>query len=684
MPSAEARTFHRIGARLGPRLGRVGGTGLRPALFAGLGDLARLRYDYPVILVGEAGDGPIVEALSGRIDAILAEVAPPGAAGERLRRTVLRLERGIREAVAGTDGGTLTSLWDAAAERLAAGDAQIAADLAAAREALRLDGEVVDCDAAMPARLVTHAWRTVQEGRTRRMRASIDALRAALAGLVQADFGRSAAGRQATMLRAGMGTLHQELFDFETMARLLATASGASGLSVARRRRIDEALAVLGAQQLFGDRPDEYIFDDLEAAADAYRERLPEMAELVRAMAIAELEVAGRYVEATHDEVFRGLDSDGLGPEELALFPDYLVRVDADAAARSLLTSLVGGAPLKIIATVDDAFGPGGHLAESAMAVGDAFVLQTTASHLYAARDRVRAALEYRGPALISVFTGPASAAGIPPYLLAAAAIESRAVPAFTYDPSAGPDWAQRLALHDNPQPDGTWPRHSLRYADEAMQRVTEEVAVTPADLALCDPRRAADFARLSLERPEDGLVPIDRWLADGAEEAGSVPFVHAVDAEGALHRLVIEERLARMVRRRGDRWHRLRQLAGVGGANGVAAAVDEAVHDAVEAPTEVSAEPVVEAAVPEAPPDDPYIETPRCTTCNECTGINGRMFAYNENRQAYIADPGAGTYRELVEAAESCQVAIIHPGKPRDPSEPGLDELLERAAAFA
>ena len=58
-------------------------------------------------------------------------------------------------------------------------------------------------------------------------------------------------------------------------------------------------------------------------------------------------------------------------------------------------------------------------------------------------------------------------------------------------------------------------------------------------------------------------------------------------------------------------------------------------------------------------------------------------MFAYNENKQAYIKDIKAGSYRELVEAAESCQVAIIHPGKPRDPNEPGLEELLERAKPF-
>jgi ferredoxin len=73
------------------------------------------------------------------------------------------------------------------------------------------------------------------------------------------------------------------------------------------------------------------------------------------------------------------------------------------------------------------------------------------------------------------------------------------------------------------------------------------------------------------------------------------------------------------------------------------------------------------------------YIETRRCTTCNECTQINDKMFAYNEEKQAYIANPDAGTYAQIVEAAESYQVSIIHPGKPRNPSEPGIEELLGR-----
>ena len=80
---------------------------------------------------------------------------------------------------------------------------------------------------------------------------------------------------------------------------------------------------------------------------------------------------------------------------------------------------------------------------------------------------------------------------------------------------------------------------------------------------------------------------------------------------------------------------------------------------------------------------DDAYIETSRCSTCNECTQINGKMFGYDANKQAYIKDVNAGTYRQLVEAAENCQVSIIHPGKPRNPNEPGLDELIKRAEPF-
>ena len=80
---------------------------------------------------------------------------------------------------------------------------------------------------------------------------------------------------------------------------------------------------------------------------------------------------------------------------------------------------------------------------------------------------------------------------------------------------------------------------------------------------------------------------------------------------------------------------------------------------------------------------NDPYIDTPLCTSCNECINLNGAMFNYNADKLAFIADPKAGTFKELVEAAEMCPVGIIHPGTPLHPDEPGLEELIERAEKF-
>ena len=77
------------------------------------------------------------------------------------------------------------------------------------------------------------------------------------------------------------------------------------------------------------------------------------------------------------------------------------------------------------------------------------------------------------------------------------------------------------------------------------------------------------------------------------------------------------------------------------------------------------------------------YIESARCTTCNECTNMNGKLFAYNADKQAYIKDAKAGTFQQLVLAAERCPVSIIHPGSPLNPKEKDLAKWVERAKRF-
>jgi ferredoxin len=80
---------------------------------------------------------------------------------------------------------------------------------------------------------------------------------------------------------------------------------------------------------------------------------------------------------------------------------------------------------------------------------------------------------------------------------------------------------------------------------------------------------------------------------------------------------------------------------------------------------------------------DEPWIDTPLCTSCNDCLKINPLLFVYNEEKQAMLGDLGSATYAQLVQAAELCPARCIHPGKPWNPDEPDLEDLLERAAPF-
>ncbi len=173
------------------------------------------------------------------------------------------------------------------------------------------------------------------------------------------------------------------------------------------------------------------------------------------------------------------------------------------------------------------------------------------------------------------------------------------------------------------------------------------------------------------------------------------------VDAKNGLQKIIVDAKLIRAARRCQSQWHSLQELGGIHNSHAdkllarerqawEERARQEAAALLPAAPSEPG--PAATAALPEAPvaelapersPDEAYIETARCSTCNECTQINNKMFAYDGNQQAYIADLKAGTYAQLVEAAESCQVSVIHPGKPIHPDEPGLAALIERAAGF-
>jgi len=721
---------------IGRRAGEPGGSSrphLRPALLAPYRDLSKLRYDYPLILSSDIEEDTFVRSLSDVVDGVLQQIAPPGIAGERLRQHVLLLEARIRAMASRGARGSLGELWDLAARELIRGSDKdsrtlLEDSLGRARSALRVDGPVVDCVDDSPSEILKHAWGTLHAQRVRATLVEIAELETKLSEILELDFLNSDEGRSPERLQRSVAGCCEDAFDFEAWSRILSESSRRSRLPESRRRRIREALSVLGSQRFFAaevttvDRPPPhaFAFESCELAIAAFRERLAEMVDLIKAITIAKLEIDNHYRESKHDDFFRRFDESSLEPDDVLRFPSYLICLrakDCTAQERAAIFELLSSdLPIKVLVQSDDilsesmhsrgpaSLGTGAeHMASMAVALGNTYVLQAASSSLYPLSDRIREGLDCPGPALFSIFCGSGETLPqLPPYLRAAVATQSRAFPTFRYDPTAGESWALRLDLDENPQPEHDWPLMHFEYQDEALQRIADEVAFTFVDFAAADQRYADHVETIGRSDWNADMIPVWRYLElDEQEARGKVPYILTVDADDGLHRGVVDRVLIRAAHRCIERWRSLQQLGGIGDSpasqpsEGERAAEDSEVELLREEPApqldesggESPAEQQQTLPASEAEgaqnPDEPYIETPRCTTCDECTQINPRMFAYNENRQAYIADPDAGSYRELVEAAETCQVSIIHPGKPRNPREPGLPELIGRAEPF-
>ena len=725
--------FFRTGRRPAEHLDAVDGLGLRPALFAGYRELTQLRYDFPLLLVAGRTDKLFAQSLSGLIDGVLASIAK-GSDGERIRKHALRMEQEIRVLAAGGARGSLSALWDQAAARLARGMDKSGADksfedsLRRTRAAIKIDGEVADCDSALSSRLLQHGWAAVQRQKAEGFRKELARVVLKLSDILKADFERSEGGRSAKHLKASVGGGFCDAFDFDAMSRMLSKALPKDVFPESRRKRIRQLLDVLSAQQFFptpgalakktgATKHYSFLFDGCAEALAAFRERMPKLVELAKAMAIAELEIDGQYSEDKHDALFEQFGANGLDPQDLAPFPDYLVCINAGKLQAQehaqLMEILSSTLPIKVLLQIDDILeestgGDGSlsagmrarQIANMAIGLNEVYVLQSAGSNLFQLRERLLRGLNYRGPALFSVFSGAnAKGSDLPPYLMAAAAMESRAFPAFTYDPSAGANWAARFSLDSNSQVDLDWPIQGYAYEDEQHQRVCEDLAFTLVDFFASDRRYARHLARVPRARWNGSMIAVDESLS--RERKGlpdKVPSLFMVDADNVLQKVIVDEKLIREARRCREMWHSLQELGGVHNSHAEKLLArerkvwEENLQQEAEAhkplPPAVSPIAAAAAAAPVAEeesrsPGEAYIETARCATCNECTDLNNKMFKYNDDKQAYIADINAGTYAQLVEAAESCQVAVIHPGKPRNPKEPGLEELMKRAQAF-
>ena len=695
-PSAR-RVFHLGSAPARAGLDAVPLRGLMPALAGRYRDLAALRYDYPIVLLDEPWHGEVVQPLSTVMDNLLGAMADQDDL-DRVAAHVLALERHIRAAVLGGERGSLSTLWARAEASLVAASGLVRDSLDRARAALVADGELADCEAGAAFRVIRRLWDATQRRKRAAFRAHTGRLAARLAEALRSADAHGPDGRTSEALRASFAGPHRHAFDFTRLAGTLARTAPTSTISDERRRRLETLVHALSTQPFHpatGDDGLPFVFDSCTAALAAYRERLPRLRDLVRALGAAELEAAGRYREGLHAPLLEGVAAGDVAVDgrDGALFPDYFVHLTSASLTptehAAVLDVLDSRLPIKIAIEIEDLLpdsltddagrSRARTLAQLASGLGTAFVVQTPASHLLRFGEAITRGLEWNGPALFSIGTGASpTLRAAPGYLASALALESRLFPAFTFDPAAGPS-AARFDLSANPQREADWPVYTLEYEDDTCTRQSVPLALTAADVLACDDRHARHFVPVPQAEWTADQVPLDRWLALGADDRrATIPYLLLVDDTNRLQRVIVTASVVRETEACRDHWRSLQRQA-------AAAARPPSPAPAPSAPRRESAAAVDSTAAADSrPAGEPYIETPRCSSCNECIQLNGRMFKYNENKQAYIADASAGTFRELVEAAESCQVSIIHPGLPRRQDEPGLEELLQRAAAFA
>ncbi|NNE69449.1 MAG: ferredoxin, partial [Rhodothermales bacterium] len=384
----------------------------------------------------------------------------------------------------------------------------------------------------------------------------------------------------------------------------------------------------------------------------------------------------------------------------------------------------------------------GWDLVDRAVWAPDTFAAETSLSDLAGVQSALSACFDHQGPAVVGIYAPEH-------YLVAAAALEGRAIPAFSCAP-AGLTWRERFKLGNNPTPEEDWSSDSAGTAQFSW-----------ADFAALLPSLSSLFLVLPSDVSDEGLVPAAQWLDLPTQERSRLlPYIKLHDADGEERKAMPASPVMTKMRRVRNRWRRLRELGGVSnsfeaavresmeveqraaleqlkgelesrheaemnqavaglaeeivsniarsllgqngsvdlaaaatldpgqasvGSRSLAAADDGPANEPAKVETETEMAGANQEVAEEEPQvlDEAWVETVRCTSCNECTDLNGMIFAYDDNKQAYIKDAAAGPYRDLVIAAEKCPAAIIHPGKPLNPDEPHLEELLERAARF-
>ncbi len=487
--------------------------------------------------------------------------------------------------------------------------------------------------------------------------------------------------------------------------------------------------------------------DSTSLAMGVFEGHMAKMAEGFKAVRAAELELSGEYREAEHEEFFTYFTWEQFTDEEFLLCPPVVaVGGDGamyDIGFQNLSRAMMSGKPIKILVVDTQVYSnTGGQACTSgfigqvsdmaqfgkvnkgkeevrkeigliAMAHRTTYVMQGTIAHSNHMIEGFIEGLLARRPALFNLYTSCQPEHGIGDdmgHQQAKLAVESRAYPLYRYDPDKGKTPQECFDLEGNPALYEDWPTYKLDYLEGSREK-TMELPMTFADFAMTEARFRKHFRMAPPDTWHEGMVPLADFMQLGDDEReGKFPFIWTLDKRQHLSRLLLDETMVKSSEERRDFWVMLKAIAGVKAKTpdpaqdieertrrDVVRRIASGLMRMAEGDAEVSAEMTAElldgageelvtstaAAAPAADYMAPWLDTQECTACDECTNLNPAIFAYNDDKKAYIKDPLAGPYKDLVKAAEKCTAQVIHPGLPADRTEPDIDKWIARGAKY-
>jgi pyruvate-ferredoxin/flavodoxin oxidoreductase len=479
-----------------------------------------------------------------------------------------------------------------------------------------------------------------------------------------------------------------------------------------------------------------HLFQDpASMAMGIFEGHMAKMADGFKAIRMTELELEGKYDPAEHDEFQTYFNWKKFTDEEWLLCPP-VVAVGGDGAMydigfQNLSRMMMSGKPIKVFIVDTQVYSnTGGQACTSgfmgqvsdmaqygkaikgkeesrkeigliAMAHRTTYVMQGNMAYPSHMIEGFVQGLMARRPALFNLYSTCQPEHGIGDDMSnhqSKLAVESRAYPLFRYNPDLGKTPEECFDLEMNPDIEEDWPTYELKYLDNGREK-TMEIPLTFADFAVTEARFRKHFRVAPPDTWNENMVPLAEFLKlEPEDREGQFPYIWFVDRKQKLTRVLVAEPLVDSSQERLDFWIMLKALAGVRKEVGPAEDMETKIRNEVVQKifgslmqlaggegTAAVAVGGVPAAVPAAEGDymAPWIDTEQCTTCDECTDINKKIFVYNDKKKAIIKDPRGGPYRDIVKSAEKCTAQVIHPGLPADRSEKGIEKWIKRGEKF-